>query len=141
MSADVGEAPAKVLMPVLGDVVSHPFWDGASVEHTEKGALVTTPTAMWQYAAEIPVPLTLPTLCEPHLCLRVRVETGRLGFAVLRPATGELSGEQFVSATREAIRLTLELPLEGSIVVIVRNAADGQSRGLLTEALLCDRPR
>jgi hypothetical protein len=71
----------------------------------------------------------------------VRVETGRLGFAVLRPATGELSGEQFVSATREAIRLTLELPLEGSIVVIVRNAADGQSRGLLTEASLCDRPR
>ena len=141
MSAGVRETPAEVVMPLLGDIVSHPLWDGASVEHSETGALVTTPTAMWQYAAEIPVPPTLPPLREPHLRIRVRVETGRLGFAVLRPATGELSGEQFVSATTEAIRLTMELPLEDSIVVIVRNAADGQSRGLLTEALLCDRPR
>jgi hypothetical protein len=138
---DDSARPATVVADLLRQIRSHASWTGASVEQTGVGAIVRTSPSAWAYAAEIPVPPTLDTLREPHLRLRLRVEAGRMASPCCRQSTGKLLAEQVVSATQNTIPLALELPRGGPFTVIVRNTVDGESHGLLTEAVLCDRPR
>jgi hypothetical protein len=54
-------------------------------------------------------------------------------------ASGKLAGEQLASAAPDVLALSVELPPNGPISVIVRNATEGQSCGLLTDVELCER--
>jgi hypothetical protein len=133
-----GGPPPIVVMRLVREVRSYPYWNGR-VEQVGDGALVTTSAVAWEYAAEIPLPATLDAMRGPHLRLRVRVQTGCLGFAVNHLASGKLAGEQLASAAPDVLALSVELPPNGPISVIVRNATEGQSCGLLTDVELCER--
>jgi hypothetical protein len=108
-----------------------------SVRHSDGKALVVG-RRQWEWAAMIEIPKSAGELREPHLCMSILVEAGRIGAAVLLD-TGELMGEQHVSATEHAVKLTVELPRRGASRVILRGSSDGSARALVLEATLCDR--
>jgi hypothetical protein len=134
------EGPVTVVRDLLPDLSSDAGWSGASVEHTPDGAVVQTAALAWAYAAAIAVPQAAASLREPHLRLRLSVESGRVGIALMQTSTGKLLAEQVVSAGPQAIPLTVELPRAEALTLIVRNTVDTRSRAVLTEATLCDRP-
>ena len=113
-------------------------WSGASVKYKD-GATVIVAPQQWGYAAEIRIPSSARKMQEPHLRLKLTVETGMIGVAAMLDRTEELIGEQVASASRHPIDIIVELPREGVSAVIVRNTAGMASRARVVEATLCDR--
>jgi hypothetical protein len=130
---------AKMVIDLLPALRTHPVWKDASVERRATAVVVNTSTDAWAYAAEIPMPALPQALREPHLRLTLGVEHGRIGICNICPQSGDLIAEQLVSATREPLSLTIELPADLSVTVILRNTIEGATRALITEATLCER--
>lgn len=122
---------------LLHAIRSDPNWLGARAERADRGVRIWTSPRAWEYAAMVPTGPEPGALREPHLRLRLRVETGAIGIARLED--GELVGEQQASAGGGDLVMTVELPRRERAVVILRNTRSGESRVLLTEADLCDR--
>jgi hypothetical protein len=139
-SRERGQTVPAPVVNLLSDIRSEPYWSDASVQHGQQGAVVSTASLAWAYAAVIPIPARVHAMREPCLRLIVRVEEGRIGVAALMDATGALLSEQLVSPTADPVELTVELPHEGAGSVIVRNTVERASRALVLDASLCDRP-
>lgn len=129
------------VMDLLSEIRAEPQWIGASVRHVVGGVLISTPTDAWAYAAAVSIPSSVGAMTEPHLRVRVKVETGRIGLAALVDKTGALLEEQLVSPSSDPAIVTLELPCEGVSAVVLRNSVDYTSRAMVVEVTLCDRLR
>ena len=131
---------SNTVQDVLPLLRSEPHWTGAGVQHLEDGALIVTPAEAWLYAAAIPIPALVDAMNEPHLRLRILVETGRIGLLAICDETGApCSEEHFVSPHIRPVHVTVELPRLGPTTVILRNTLEGVGRAVLLEADLCDR--
>ena len=133
------QSNVTILVDLLPMIHTYEHWSGALVTQCDAGVFVETPSPPWSYAAEIRMPPSVQSMNEPHLRLNLTVEAGRVGVALLCLATGALSAEQFVSVTRRNISLTLELPKDEGVALILRNTIEGQSRALISSAALVDR--
>jgi|GEM_PF-1623136 len=134
------DPPAQVIVAknLLKKIRSRREWLGASVEHRDGTALIVAPQ-QWGYAATIKIPGSVKRMQEPHLRLNLIVDAGTIGIAALQDKTDELIGEQLVSACKDPVAITVELPHKGVSRVIVRNVAELSSRARVIEASLCDR--
>ncbi len=126
---------------LLRSLTTQPYWPGAQVDHGETSATVTTSPQAWTFAAEIPIPSRARGARDRVLELMLHVEAGRLGVAPLALASGELLGEQVVSATRAPVALTMHLPDEGEHVLILRNTVEGPTRAAILQATLRQKTR
>jgi hypothetical protein len=127
------------VMDLLPSLRSQPEWSGASVQHLDRRALVTTAPQAWTYAAVLDIPPIASQMHEPHLRIFILVETGRIGVSAVVEETGALLAEQLVSPTSRPVTVTVELPVEGAAIVMLRNTVETASRALVLEASLCDR--
>jgi hypothetical protein len=134
------DPPVTTVRNLLPSIRSEPHWLGASVQHRNMGALISTGAEAWGYAAVIDIPPLVNAMNEPHLRLSLLVEAGRIGLAALLDATGTLVSEQFVSPSSAPVTVTIELPRKGAAAVILRNTVGTTSRAVVLEAKLCDRP-
>jgi hypothetical protein len=132
------DRPVTTVRNLLPNLRWDPDWLGASVQHSDQGALVSTAPQAWAYAAAIDVPPVVRRMNEPHLQVSIMVETGRIGLSALLDS-GTLVAEQVVSHSVRPVTVTVELPGRGASTVILRNTAETASRALVLEALLCDR--
>ena len=128
--------PRGTATDLLRSLTSQAWWPGARVEHAETSATVTTSAQAWTYAAEIPVPSRAKGARDRVLELTLQVEAGRLGVAPLALATGELLDEQVVSVTRAPVALTMHLPDDGELTLILRNTVEGPTRATILQATL-----
>jgi Glycosyl transferases group 1 len=133
--------PRGTATGLLRSLTSQPWWPGARVEHADSSATVITSPQAWTYAAEIPVPSRAKGVQDRVLELTLQVEAGRLGVAPLALATGELLGEQLVSATRAPVVLTIHLPDDGELTLILRNTVEGSTRATILQASLRQQTR
>jgi hypothetical protein len=131
-------SPVIAAKNLLKKIRSRREWSGASVQYKDGTALIVAPQ-QWGYAGEIKIPGSVKKMREPHLRLNMIVEAGAIGVAAVQDQTETLMGEQLVSADKDPIVITVELPQRGVSRVIVRNAAVIASRARVLEASLCDR--
>lgn len=131
-------APSYAATNLLPTLESRSYWCGARVEHDERGAVVTTSPQAWAYAAIIDLPARVRMMREPHFFVRLLVEEGRIGVALVN-RDGEMISEQIVSQTLHPFELTVELPRAHGLQIILRNIVTGPSRARVLEAQLCHR--
>ena len=134
------DSPAQIITTknLLKKIRTRREWSGASVEHRDGTVLIVAPQR-WGYAAAIKIPGSVKRMQEPHLRLNLIVDAGTIGIAVLQDKTEELMGEQLVTACKDPVAITVELPHKGVSRIIVRNVAEISSRARVLEASLCDR--
>ena len=125
--------------PVLAQAVTYPYWKGASLTYGNAGLAVTTPSACWAYAAEIPfteVRDAAPAGAKAYLRVKARVRHGGIGVGVLAQDERNFLAElQFSPQTDSDILFAEISDFTGAKTVIIRNAC---REGLPSDAVIED---
>jgi hypothetical protein len=135
------ETPGGSVTDLLRSLTMQPWWPGARVDHAETSATVTTSPQAWAYAAEIPIPPRAKGIQDRVLELTLHVEAGRLGVGLVEIGSGELLDEQVVSPTPAPVALTIHVPDDGELTLILRNTVEGPTRATILQASLREQQR
>jgi hypothetical protein len=102
--------------------------------------LVSCHATDWGYAARAALPDQIAALNEPHLQVTLTTQAGRIGVGLVRDPSAPPILEKMVEPSRTPVEITLELPPDPSVQVLIRKTSDEPARALVTHLMLCDRP-
>jgi hypothetical protein len=129
--------PVLDLLPQLRRWGTWP-WHPDRVRREHDGVVVTCNAKDWGYAARVALPEQVARLNEPHLAVSLTTQAGRIGVDLLHDPLPP-ADEQMVGPSRTPAEITLELPRDPSVQVLLRKTSDEPVRAVVTRLMLCDR--
>jgi hypothetical protein len=129
--------PVLDLLPRLRRWGTWP-WHPDRIRRERDGVTVSCHAKDWGYAACAALPEQMARLEEPHLVMSVTTQAGRIGVSLLRDPLPPID-EQIVGPSRAPVEITLELPHDPSVTVLLRKTSDEPARAVVTRLVLCDR--
>jgi hypothetical protein len=130
--------PILDLLPELRRWSKWP-WRPHRVQRQHDGVLVSCHAGDWGYAARATLPGQIAELNEPHLLVTLTTQAGRMGVGLVRNPSAPPILEQIVGPSRAPVEITLELPRDPSVQVLIRKMSHEPARALVTRLTLCDR--
>jgi hypothetical protein len=137
-STQLPSVPVLDLLPQLRRWGKWP-WHPDRVQRRRDGVVVSCHAEDWGYAARAALPAQVAQLREPHIQLTAKTEAGRMGVGLVRDPFAPPILEQIVGPSRAPVEITLELPRDPTVQVLIRKTSDVPGRALITRLMLCDR--